>query len=398
MPTADERPHRRLSRPSGLGDLLTKYGLPVIAIGLLVFAGWYVMGQQSVATNPPPPVEPARSPFPETLAASGVVEAQTENIAIGSATPGVVTKVFVTVGDDVTAGTPLFHLDDRQLLAQREVKRAAVHAAKNELIKLEAAPRKEEVPLRQAVVDQAQAVLDLARDALRRSQDTFAKKVSTEQDLITRQEAVLVAEAKLAQADADLALLEAGSWSYDVEVARSAVSQAEAELAQTETDLERLTVRALVDGEVLQVNVRPGEYVGTPPSEPLIVLGDVERLHVRVDIDEFDISRFHPDAAASAVPRGSLNDRYPLEFFRVEPYVVPKKSLTGDNSERVDIRVLQVIYTCNPAGLPQLYVGQQMEVFLDAATKKADPRAVDRSPAGSGAGDEAISPTTGGGT
>ena len=48
---------------------------------------------------------------------------------------------------------------------------------------------------------------------------------------------------------------------------------------------------------------------------------------------------------------------------RVEPYVIPKKSLTGDNTERVDTRVLQVIYAIDPRGTP-LYVGQQVDVFL----------------------------------
>jgi hypothetical protein len=67
------------------------------------------------------------------------------------------------------------------------------------------------------------------------------------------------------------------------------------------------------------------------------------------------------------VPRGSLQERYPLEFVRVEPFVVPKKSLTGDNTERVDTRVLQVIYECDPADRPPLFVGQQMEVFIEAA-------------------------------
>ena len=46
---------------------------------------------------------------------------------------------------------------------------------------------------------------------------------------------------------------------------------------------------------------------------------------------------------------------------------MPKKSLTGDSTERVDTRVLQVIYEFDPTGLPPLFVGQQMEVFIDAS-------------------------------
>ncbi len=50
---------------------------------------------------------------------------------------------------------------------------------------------------------------------------------------------------------------------------------------------------------------------------------------------------------------------------RIEPYVVPKKSLTGDSTERVDTRVLQVIFSFTRGDLP-IFVGQQMDVFIDA--------------------------------
>jgi HlyD family secretion protein len=357
---------RRLSRRRGIGDLLTQYGLPAVAAALLAFAGWYVWKSRVVAVAPPPPIEPAHSPFAATLAAAGVVEAQTENIAVGSPTPGVVTQVHVKVGDEVAPGAPLFRLDDRALQGELAVKRAAVDETKSQLVRLEAEPRKERIPVLVAQVNEAKAAVTLAEDALRRTEETFARKVSTEQDLIARREGLAAARAQFERADADLDLLEAGSWEYDRDVARAAVTKAEAEVKRIETELDRLIVRALVGGRVLQVNVRPGEFVGTPPGQPLVVLGNVERLHVRVDIDEFDIPRFRETATATAVPRGNLQERYPLEFFRVEPFVVPKKSLTGDTTERVDTRVLQVIYTCDPTGRPPLFVGQQMEVFIDA--------------------------------
>lgn len=357
---------RRLTRRRSVGDLVTQYGLPAVAIALLGFAGWYVWKNRVVAVTPPPPIEPAHSPFAATLAAAGVVEAQTENISVGSATPGVVTVVHVKVGDEVAPGTPLFRLDDRALLGELAVKRAAVSEATSALVRLEAEPRKERIPVLVAQVNEARAAVALAEDALKRAEETFARKVSTEQDLIAKREALATARAQFERATADLDLLKAGSWEYDRDVARAAVTKADAEVERIETEVDRLIVRALVAGRVLQVNVRPGEFVGAPPGQPLVVLGNVEKLHVRVDIDEFDIPRFHETAPATAVPRGNLQERYPLEFFRVEPFVVPKKSLTGDTTERVDTRVLQVIYTCDPTGRPPLFVGQQMEVFIEA--------------------------------
>ena len=53
---------------------------------------------------------------------------------------------------------------------------------------------------------------------------------------------------------------------------------------------------------------------------------------------------------------------------RVEPYVVPKKSLTGDNTERVDTRVLQVIYALVSADR-RVYVGQQLDVFVNVGAQ-----------------------------
>ena len=130
---------------------------------------------------------------------------------------------------------------------------------------------------------------------------------------------------------------------------------------------------APVDGKVLQVNVRPGEYVGAPPSQALVVLGSVAKLHVRVDIDEHDIPRAYPlfktGVPAFASPRGDPSKKSALSFMRVEPYVIPKTSLTGDNTERVDTRVLQVIYRMDRDD-PGWYVGMQVDVFLNGDGKR----------------------------
>lgn len=370
-------PRHRLDRRRSAADVLTQAVLPLVAIGLLAFAGWFVWKTRMVSRAPTPPIEPARSPFAATLAAAGLVEAQTENIAVGSATPGVVVEVRVKVGDDVQAGTPLFRLDDRELRGELAVKRAAVAQSKSELVRLEAEPRKEKIPVLVAQVNEARAAVTRETDALKRAEQTFASRVTTEQDVIARREALAAAQANLQRFQADLDLLQAGSWEYDRDVARTAVGKAEAEVAKIETELDRLIVRSLVAGRVLQVNVRPGEFVGAPPNQPLVIVGNIDLLHVRVDIDEFDIPRFSSAAKASAVPRGSLQERYPLSFVRVEPFVVPKKSLTGDTTERVDTRVLQVIYACDPTDRPPLFVGQQVEVYIEAV-----PTPADRDPAG----------------
>jgi len=70
--------------------------------------------------------------------------------------------------------------------------------------------------------------------------------------------------------------------------------------------------------------------------------------------------------AAQAYVKGDSKNAIPLQFIRIEPFVIPKTSLTGSSSERVDTRVLQVIYSLQLPKDRQLYVGQQVDVFIDA--------------------------------
>jgi hypothetical protein len=88
-------------------------------------------------------------------------------------------------------------------------------------------------------------------------------------------------------------------------------------------------------------------------------------VHVRVDIDENDAWRFNKNSKAVAYLRGNRDFKVDLSLAYVEPYVVPKKSLTGDSNERVDTRVLQALYRFDRKQLP-IYVGQQMDVFIEA--------------------------------
>ena len=345
--------------------MFTKFGLPIVAIALIAFAVKYLATAGEQVPQLPPPIQPAENPFPNTVAGAGMVEPQTENISVGSPVAGIVVEVPVKVAQKVKAGDPLFRLDDRELKAELAVRKAILADAKAELARLAAMPRPEELPPAEALVREAKADWENWEQQWARGEKLLTQKAIPEEDFIERKQSAVQARERYNRAVADYKLLKAGAWEYDQRVAQSAIDRAATQVQQTETELDRLVVRALVDGEVLQVNVRPGEFVGAPAGQPLVVLGNVMQLHVRVDIDEYDIPRFVPEAPARATLKGQPNDFGPLRFVRIEPYVVPKKSRTGDNTERVDTRVLQVIYAID-AGGRRLFVGQQLDVFVDA--------------------------------
>jgi HlyD family secretion protein len=349
--------------------MIRKFGLPLAALAMLFLAVYHVVRAQQTPPPLEPPVMPSRSPFGKGVAGAGLVEAQTENISVGTNLPGVVTDVYAKVGQKVRKGEKLFKLDDRALKAEWRVRKASVDSATAQLQKLRQMPRVEEIPALEARVAEMKANLADQNDLAQRARRLAATRAIADEERSRREQGASMAREQVRKAEADLALMKAGAWKPDVAVAEAAVEQAKAQLEATETELVRLEVHALVDGEVLQVNVRPGEFVSTQAGQALVVLGNVSCLHVRVDIDEHDIPRFSREAKAKAMLRGDPRQEFNLRFVRVEPFVIPKKSLTGDNTERVDTRVLQVIYALEDSTRP-VFVGQQLDVYVEGAGTK----------------------------
>jgi multidrug resistance efflux pump len=346
--------------------MLRKILLPILAVVGVAFAIYTVRAGNKPVPVSKPVAEPALAPFRSYVAGSGLIEASTENIAVGTHVAGVVTEVNAKVGDTVKAGDALFRIDDRDLKAELAVREAALLSARAELQKLENLPRPEEIPLAEARVREAQATLENARIVLARWQRVEDPRAVSPEELRQAKLGVEIAAARVKQFEADLTLLKAGAWEPDKQIAAAKVASAQAQVDAAKTDLERLTVRAPVDGRLLQVKIRPGEFaqVGVL-QDPLMLLGRTDVMHIRVDVDENEASRVRQGAPAVAYVRGNSSITTRLEFVRIEPFIVPKRSLTGDTTERVDTRVLQVIYAFEPGNLP-VYVGQQMDVYIDA--------------------------------
>jgi multidrug resistance efflux pump len=345
--------------------------VPASAGAMLLAATEHVYTRQQPLSPLEPPRTPARTPFDRSIAATGILEPASQNVAVGSALAGVVLEVHVPVdrvGAYVKAGDPLVRVDDRHLRAQLALASTRLESARAQLTKLEKMPRPEDVPPSEAKVQAAQANADRARDEYERSRALRLRHATSEEEAVGKRLLHEEAVQHWRQAQREHALLLAGAWQPDRDVARAAVLQAEAEVAQISTEIDRATVRAPIDGQVLQVNVRVGERVGDQSQQGLMVLGRVRPMHVRADIDEHDVAEFRQAARAVLQLRGKNDRHYPLRFVRVEPYVVGKRWLTGDNTERVDTRVLQVIYALDHID-SAIYVGQQVDVFIDSGVE-----------------------------
>ena len=298
-------------------DKTRGWKLPILGLIGFGFTLVYVLGQKAPPANVPV-ITPPKSPHANAIAGIGVIEPKSELIAIGTELSGVVRHVFVEVGQVVHPHDPLFSMDQREVEAQIETLKVSLAVAK-----VQAEDAADQFALVQGIKD---------------------NRAVSKEDYNRR--------------------------SYAVQSSRARVKELLARLKQVLTTQKRLTVNAPIHGTVLEVNVRPGEFAQAGIlTQPLIRMGDMSTLHVRVEIDEEASGYFSKGSAATAYPRGNPNQSYPLTFVRVEPYVQPKRNLVAAG-QRVDTRVMEVIYAL-PQDAQDLWVGQRMDVYIQQSRQGA---------------------------
>lgn len=350
--------------------MIVKFGIPILAAAALGFGAATTVilkPEDQLTTAPNPPATTTLGA--DTVAGLGEFQSPGEPIAVGSSLPGIVKSVHVVAGDSVRRGEPLFAIDDRELQAELELKRQMLAAAEARLERLKTGTRPEDLPPARARVDAARVAVERTQDLLARGESLGTQGAMSGEELRSRSFAHKLAQAELLEAQAMLARLEAGTWAPDIVVAERELDQARADVRKTETEIERLIVRAPADATVLRIDVRVGEFVQAGESmRPPVILAKSGGLEVRVQVDEEDASRVRPGAPAEGFVRGRDRTRIELEFVRVEPRVVPKTSITGSTTERVDTRVLFVVYRV--VGSPErVYAGQKLDVFIKAGAK-----------------------------
>ena len=370
--------------------------LPILAAGGFALTAVAVARFNTAPKTGPEPIAPPSIPFPERVAGVGIIEPSSETILIGAQVGGVVTKVFVEEGARVAAGAPLVEIDPRDADARVATARATVEtvraqasasaaradAAKARIAELKVKPRAEDVAEALAVVEARRASVADARGRLDRL-IRVTDRGTTANEQPTLEAAVAIAVAQLAEAEAKLVRVKAGAYpeemavaegdaraaAADAAAAQAQLGVAESQLRETEVAREMLIVRAPIAGTVLKLDAHVGEYKATGPnSTALMRLGDISTLHVRTDIDELDSWRFDRAGKAVATIRGGSRMQVSLRFVRIVPDVQPKKTLTGENAERIDTRVMQVIYAVEN---PPAFLQPGMLVDVAVAAKPA---------------------------
>ena len=342
--------------------------LPIISVLGIGLAVYLVYKQSRPAPNAPPSGQPTKSPFSNRVAGSGLVEPATEIMNIGTSISGTVQSISVKEGQLLKKGDILFTIDQRDTMAQLGAAKAKLEVATRKVEQLKSMPRVEDVDRAKAIVAQRQSALDDATLRLQRLNAVEDQSAISANEKPTRMFEMNLTTSRLAEAQSELAKLMKGTYPEDLAVAVAEAKVADADVGMLQTDLAQSEVKAPIDGTVLRVNARAGEFAAAGTlREGLVVMGQLTPLHIRVDVDELDAWRFDPKGKAVAVLRGGKIVEFPIEYVRTVPVVIPKRTLTGENSERIDTRVMEMIYRFQQDN-PQVLPGQLLDVYIDSGS------------------------------
>lgn len=345
-----------------------------------VVAAWTVAYLSGITTPPlPPAFTPATNPYSSGIYANGILESDQssgENINVYPEVAGTVKKILVSEGQDVKTGDLLLLIDDSIQRATVEQLQSQTQAAFSLLEELQAQPRKESLDVAEAQVAAAAAGLKTAEDALDKQQASYSlnSKTVSKDALDGAANAANLAKASLEVARKQRDLIKAGAWVYDIHNQERQANALHKSYLAASALLSKYSLRAPNDGKVLAVHPAVGSLVSpqgsydtyTQGMTPVLVLGSPQtQLHVRCYVDEILVPRL-PDPSkmkAQMSVRGA-SSKIPLEYVRTQPIVSPKIELSDQRLERVDVRVLPIIFRLENPKTLNLYPGQLVDVYI----------------------------------
>jgi multidrug resistance efflux pump len=305
--------------------------------------------------------ERAAAPPASTVSGNGVVEPRDKQTNVGAGVAGRITRIAVAEGAAVKAGDVLLELDAAVERAALAAATADADAAKAQLARAVRGSRAEDIQAAMADADTAKARAELSRGVAERLGKVAAGGGATvdEVDRAARQAEADKAAAAAAEARRQGVL--AGSRREDIQLARAQVAAAEARRDQAQAAVDRLIVHAPIDGEVLQVLFRAGEYYA-PGAGALVVVGDTSQLRTRMDVDERDVGQVAVGAAVIVRANAFPGVDFAGKVVELGRRMGRKNVRTDDPTERNDTKIREVVIALDaPRGL---IVGQRVTCFV----------------------------------
>ena len=216
-----------------------------------------------------------------------------------------------------------------------------------------------------AVVEQAEAVLRNTESEIERRQMLFRRGYIAREEADRADRDVRVARARFQEARERHALITAAAREEDQARAHAAVALASAQVSEAQASLDKTFIRAPFTGTVLRKRINPGEIAAPEtPTTVLFTLADTTTLHVRVDVDETDISKLPLGKLSAFLVTAATygNTKFWGRVVRIG-HILGKKNLRTDKPvERLDTKILETIIALDNSQM--LLPGLRVDAFI----------------------------------
>ncbi|HKU38846.1 MAG TPA: HlyD family efflux transporter periplasmic adaptor subunit [Polyangiales bacterium] len=212
----------------------------------------------------------------------GVVEY--DDRLLGFEVGGRIQDVGVQRGQDVAADTPLMRLDDSMERPQRDLRAAELAAAEAQLRLLKAGARGEELRAAAAEIAALRSQEDMLQKNLARQQTLFQQSALPQSTLDDTSSQLRATEERRRALEERLQALRNGARGDEIAAAVARVQAAQAALAAQEARLARYVLRSPAAGNIVDVQLEPGELVS--PGTPALTLADIDHPYVDVFVPQ----------------------------------------------------------------------------------------------------------------
>ncbi|MGL6043070.1 MAG: HlyD family secretion protein [Sandaracinobacteroides sp.] len=274
--------------------------------------------------------------------ASGRLDSGQEARFLAAERDGRIARLLVRPGQPVTQGQPLLEVWCEDVAADAAAARAEARALAADSRLIADGPRSEELKQGEARAREMGTRRTDAADELARAEGMRANGFVTERRLAALRAELDAANAKTAEADAALLALRNGSRTDERVAAGARADAAGARAAALAATLERCTLRAPIDGRVLKVLRREGEFTAASSGTPLLVVGDTSTMIVRVELIDRDAARVKVGQRAEIWLDGATK-RWPGRLVEASDLMGRRTARSLDPSDRFDRDVREVL-------------------------------------------------------
>jgi HlyD family secretion protein len=335
-----------------------------LAVGGVLLVGAWKVGLRPVSAAGASGVEskPAGGISSKVIAGAGRVEPYSEEIRIGSELDGRLKRVPVEEGQEVRAGQILAELDNGDYAARVALAKASVAERSAVVDRLVNGSRREERAESKASVREAEVIVENAKLERDRREGLLGRGAISRTEFDTADREYRVALARLEAVRERHVVVDDQTRPEDLARAKAELAGAQARLVESEALLAKTILRSPITGIILRKKLKTGESVSSKGDPPIVTLGEVNRLRIRVDVDENDVAKVRLGQAAWATATAYGDRKFTGKVVQIGQALGRKNIRTDEPSERVDVKILETLVELDRD--QRLPIGLRVDAFI----------------------------------